>query len=60
MTTWTATDDQFFRTVAHVFPAEFVFGAGVLLASYDDDEVPAAPAVPVARVPVRVRIAAPV
>ena len=59
MTSWTATDDEFFRTVAHVFPAEFVFGAGVLLASYDDEVLPA-PAVPVARVPVRAGIAAPV
>ena len=30
-------DGMFFRIVQAVFPAEFVYGAGVLLASYDDE-----------------------
>ena len=54
MSHWTATDDTFFRTVAHLFPADFVFGAGVLLASYDEE-----PADPVAPPPVAVPVARP-
>lgn len=30
-------DDVFFRMTASLFPADFVYGAGVLLASYDAD-----------------------
>lgn len=33
-------DGAFFRLVADVFPAEFVYSAGVLLATYDDDVLP--------------------
>lgn len=36
-TTWTSADDTFFRIVAHLLPPSFVMGAGVLLASYDDE-----------------------
>ena len=34
---WTAADDDFFRVAWDVLPAEFLAGAGVLLASYDDE-----------------------
>jgi hypothetical protein len=36
-TDWDDQDDRFFRLVRHVFPAEFLFGAGVLLASNDTE-----------------------
>jgi hypothetical protein len=36
-TTWTASDEEFFRIVAHVFPPAFTFGASVLLAGNDVD-----------------------
>lgn len=39
---WSAADDTFFRVVASVFPADFTAGAGVLLASYDDERLPPA------------------
>jgi hypothetical protein len=35
---WDANRDAFFRIVAPVFAPRFLFGAGVLLASYDDDQ----------------------
>ncbi len=36
--TWdSARDDSFFRVVVGVFAAGWLFGASVLLASYDDD-----------------------
>jgi hypothetical protein len=38
---WTTADEDFFRTTWDAFPSEFLAGAGVLLASYDDDAVPA-------------------
>ena len=39
---WDDTRDvAFFRIVAPVFTAEFVYGAGVLLSSYDDVDVAA-------------------
>ena len=47
-TSWDdARDLPFFRITDRLFPADFCFGAGVLLASYDDtlDEA-AAPAAP--------------
>ena len=31
------TDEQFFRLVVGLLPPEFLYGAGALLASYDDD-----------------------
>jgi hypothetical protein len=36
-TSWTAADDHFFRVTKDLFPQEFLAGAGVLLASYDDE-----------------------
>ena len=36
---WSPADDTFFRVVASVFPPEFTTGAGVLLGSYDDEQV---------------------
>ena len=39
-TTWTTADEDFFRTTWDAFSAEFLAGAGVLLASYDDETVP--------------------
>jgi hypothetical protein len=39
-TSWTAEDEDFFRTTTNVFSAGFVAGAGVLLASYDDEPLP--------------------
>jgi hypothetical protein len=38
-TSWTATDDDFFRTTWDAFSTEFLAGAGVLLASYDAEQV---------------------
>jgi hypothetical protein len=36
-TTWIdERDTAFFRITASLFPGEFTYGAGVLLASYDD------------------------
>ena len=32
---WSEADERFFRIVAEVFPTEFAWGAGTLLASYD-------------------------
>ena len=46
-TSWTTTDEDFFRTTWDAFSAEFLAGAGVLLASYDDEAAPA----PIAVVP---------
>ena len=36
---WSSADDTFFRVVASVFPPEFTAGAGVLLGSYDDEQL---------------------
>ena len=36
---WSPADDTFFRVVASVFPPEFTAGAGVLLGSYDDEQL---------------------
>ena len=44
-TSWTTADEDFFRATWDAFPCEFLAGAGVLLASYDDESVPATPAV---------------
>ena len=47
---WSATDEQFFRIAAELFPPKFLQGATALLASYDpepaerDDGYPASPA----------------
>ena len=41
-TSWTSADEDFFRTTWDAFPSDFLAGAGVLLASYDDDTAPAA------------------
>ena len=61
MSHWTATDDRFFRLVAGLFPADLVFGAGVLLASYDDEaEVTRPAAAPPVRRAAAVRVTAPV
>lgn len=44
--TWDDTNDvAFFRIVTGVFPTEFVFGAGVLLGSYDEVDAVAASSV---------------
>ena len=32
---WCDTDERFFRIVAEQFSAQYLFGAGALLASYD-------------------------
>lgn len=51
-TTWTTADETFFRIAFDLFSPAFLAGAGVLLASYDDDRTPVAnpaPALPVAR-----------
>ena len=37
-------DGAFFRITAALFSGEFTYGAGVLLASYDDVDVDSAPA----------------
>jgi hypothetical protein len=36
-TTWTAADEHFYLVVRDLFAPAFLEGAGVLLASYDDD-----------------------
>lgn len=35
--TWTAADESFFRITSAAFSPAFLAGAGVLLASYDDE-----------------------
>ena len=47
-TTWTSADEDFFRVVARLFPADFLSGAGVLLAEEQEPaDVPApSPVVP--------------
>ena len=40
-----AGDEAFFRTTASLFSSSFLFGAGVLLGTYDEDDGPA-PATP--------------
>ena len=40
-TRWTTADDDFFRTTWDAFSIEFLAGAGVLLASYDAEGIPA-------------------
>jgi hypothetical protein len=55
--TFTDTDEKFFRLVQSIFSPSFVFGASVLLSSYDDEEPPYVPADqlrPEATSPVRV------
>ena len=42
-TTWSDADEAFFRVVAHVFSSGFAAGASVLLASYDQDDLPVVP-----------------
>ena len=37
-TTWTAADETFFRVAFDAFSPAFLAGAGVLLASYDDEQ----------------------
>jgi len=34
---WNDQDEQFFRIAAALFSSDFCYGAGVLLASYDDE-----------------------
>ena len=34
---WSATDESFFRSTADLFPPQFLWGSGTLLASYDQD-----------------------
>lgn len=34
---WSGTDEQFFRVAAELFSPTFLWGAGVLLASYDPE-----------------------
>jgi hypothetical protein len=41
---FTYADAQFFRIVQPLFSPSFVFGASVLLGSYDEDEPPYVPA----------------
>ena len=36
--TWTTDDESFFRVAFDVFSPDFLAGAGVLLASYDDEQ----------------------
>lgn len=36
-TGWSAVDEAFFRVVEGALPGAFVAGAGVLLATYDDE-----------------------
>jgi hypothetical protein len=48
-----ARDGAFFTLTARLFPPAFCAGAGVLLASYDDLQSPAAPAPHVVRRDVR-------
>ena len=43
---WSAADDTFFRVVVNLFPTAFTAGAGVLLASYDDEQLPVTPDAP--------------
>ena len=57
-TSWTTADEDFFRTTWDAFTCEFLAGAGVLLASYDDETVPATPAV-VAAAPETAPVVAP-
>ena len=38
-TTWTAADEAFFRIAFNAFSPAFLAGAGVLLASYDDEQI---------------------
>jgi len=35
--TWNDQDERFFRITSALFSTEFCYGAGVLLASYDDE-----------------------
>jgi hypothetical protein len=42
--TFSYGDAQFFRIVQSLFPPSFMFGASVLLSSYDDEEPPYVPA----------------
>ena len=52
--TWDdARDGAFFRLTARLFSPAFCAGAGVLLGSYDDEQVPVAAPAPV--LPARVR-----
>jgi hypothetical protein len=41
-TTWTTSDENFFRIVHDAFPAAFLAGASVLLGSYDIETATAA------------------
>jgi hypothetical protein len=36
--TWTTDDENFFRVAFDAFSPDFLAGAGVLLASYDDEQ----------------------
>lgn len=47
-TTWTAADETFFRATFDAFSPAFLAGAGVLLASYDDEQIPATVPTPAA------------
>ena len=42
--TFSCGDARFFRIVSSLFSPSFVFGASVLLGSYDDEEPPYVPA----------------
>jgi hypothetical protein len=37
-TDWSAVDDAFFRIVGRLFSPAFLAGAGVVLASYDEEQ----------------------
>jgi hypothetical protein len=43
---WTVFDEAFFTVVGDVLSTEFLWGAATLLASYDEDDVPVATALP--------------
>ena len=54
---FTHSDELFFRLVHSLFSPSFVFGAGVLLSSYDDEEPPYVAAEQVAaEAPLSVRV----
>ena len=40
---WSKTDEHFFRATASLFPPQFLWGSGTLLATYDEAAYDAAP-----------------
>ena len=57
--TWTSADETFFRLTSAAFSPAFLAGAGVLLASYDDEPTATTASTPSVAIPAPATVEAP-